>query len=209
MLGQVRRVVIKMKKIIIYPIMVLLVASLVLANVVERAFQKTEINVNDELKVTLTPPSGTTAWAFTIPMPEGWAVKSKTLPKNRYLNFYAMDDTPKTFVLIPSKEGNYDFTGSYWTSENKDNIDFPIETITVGSGGGCSPSWVYGDWGDCIGNKQYRTGNDGCGNSKTEERICETPDKCAWYQKKGDEGCEFNKLYIGIAVAIGIFILLR
>jgi len=37
----------------------------------------------------------------------------------------------------------------------------------------CIPSWTCGEWSPCIDNKQTRTCNDGCNNTKTEEHDCE------------------------------------
>jgi len=37
----------------------------------------------------------------------------------------------------------------------------------------CIPSWTCGEWSSCINGQQSRLCNDGCGNTRTEQKVCE------------------------------------
>jgi len=135
MLGQARRVVIKMKKIKwIWIVLIVLIGFFTFkggnfnlfsasgGNKVVRTFSSTKLEPGEELMVTYTPPSGTQAWAVEQPVPDGWGNE---------IRYYSTEDAKKTYTLTAPSEGTYDFYGNYWIAEEGEKVNFGRTTVTV------------------------------------------------------------------------------
>lgn len=96
-------------------------------------------------------------------------------------------DAGKTITHIPdygcriSKDNDYSpdvpikwcgfYTPGYpqdsWSDQQGCNYLYHIEFKQP-----CTPNWVCGGWSGCTNKKQTRACNDGCGNTRTEEKEC-------------------------------------